>query len=334
MTVSACDDHHTNEAGRHEEGRPHADGHKHDAHGGGHNHDHCHGHAHARSANRQRLTFTLILAGSYMVAEVVGGLLTNSLALLADAGHMLSDVAALALSLFATWIAERPPNPRQTYGYYRAEILAALANGAALVAVALYIFFEAFHRVLQPEEVQGGLMLGIAAGGLGINILSLWILAGGRHDSLNVRGAWLHVLSDALGSVGAIVAGALIWAFDWYLADPLVSALIGLLIIYSSWRLLAESVAVLMESSPRGIDVDAVFTAMRDVPGVLGVHDLHVWTITSGMDSLSAHVVVEEDKPNHDVLHALRNMLHERFSIDHITIQLEPEGFQERGAHA
>ncbi len=276
------------------------------------------------SGNRRRLALVLVLAGGYMVAEILGGLLTNSLALLADAGHMFSDVAALGLSLFAIRMAERPATPRRTYGYYRTEILAALANGAALVAVALFIFVEAYRRMLEPPPVQGAIMMGIAVGGLVVNLAGLWLLSGGRHESLNVRGAWLHVLSDALGSLGAIVAGALIWAFQWRWADPVTSALIGVLIIYSSWRLLGESVSVLMESAPRGIDVDELRAAMAATPGVLEVHDLHVWTITSGLDSLSAHVVAEDGRPHAALLSELQNLLDGRFGIHHVTLQIEP----------
>jgi cobalt-zinc-cadmium efflux system protein len=292
-------------------------------------HDH-HKHALRGAANRRRLTLTLALAGGYMIAEIIGGLATNSLALLADAGHMFSDVAALGLSLFAVWVASRPPPAHHTYGYYRAEILAALANGAALVAVSFYIFGEAFERLGSRPEVKGGAMMCIALGGLGVNLAGLWILGGGRHENLNVRGAWLHVLSDALGSAGAIVAGLLIWAFDWRWSDPLASAFIALLIIYSSWRLLAESVSVLMESAPRGIDVDEVRAALLDTPGVMQVHDLHVWTITSGLDSLSAHVVAGEKESHPVLLRNLRNVLHDRFGIDHVTIQIEPKDFVER----
>jgi len=286
-----------------------------------------HGHRHRRLRSKRRLAGALVLACAYMVAEVVGGLLTNSLALLADAGHMLSDAAALGLGLFAVWIAERPPDARRTYGYFRTEILAALANGAALVAVALFVFVEAFHRLSEPLQVQGAAMMAIAVGGLMVNLLSLWILGGGRDESLNIRGAWLHVLSDALGSVGAILAGTLIWAFRWNWADPAISAVIGLLIIYSSWRLLSESVSVLMESAPRGIDVDEVRNAMAALDGVHSVHDLHVWTITSGMDSLSAHVVIEDGRPAAALLKEIRGLLASRFGIHHVTIQIEPEDF-------
>jgi len=269
------------------------------------------------------------LAAGYLLAEVVGGLLTNSLALLADAGHMLSDVAALGLSWFALWMAERPAGPQQTYGYYRTEILAALANGAALVAVAFFVFAEAVRRLRQPLDVLGGPMMGIAAGGLLVNLASAWLLAPSRHQNLNVRGAWLHVVMDALGSLGALAAGAAVWLLGWNWADPAVSLLIGLLIIYSSWRLLKESVAVLMEMAPRAIDVDQVRHTIVQSPGVLDVHDLHVWTITSGMDSLSAHVVIADGQAPEVVLRRVRDSLRQRFGIAHVTLQLEPEGFEE-----
>jgi len=291
---------------------------------------HADRHHHARprgAANRRRLAVALGLAAGYMVAEVVGGLLTNSLALLADAAHMASDAAALGLGLFAVWMADRPPTPRRTWGYYRVEIMAALVNGAALIAVSLFIFVEAYRRLLAPPEVWGAAMLGVAAGGLAVNVAAMWVLRGGRTESLNVRGAWLHLLTDALGSAGAIAAAALIWAFGAYWADPAISALIGCLVIYSAWRLVAESGAVLLEFAPRGIDVDALRAAIATTPGVLGCHDLHVWTITSGLDSLSAHVVVAEGHAPAEVLQSLRRELHRRFGIHHITIQVEPEDF-------
>lgn len=298
------------------------------SHGSGHAHSHSPGRTHGGgygAQHRKRLAIVLVLVTVYMVAEVIGGLLTNSLALLADAGHMLSDAAALALSLFAIWIAQKPATPRHTYGYYRTEILAALVNGATLVAISLYIFVEAYQRIGQPPEVQGGMMMAIATGGLLINLLGLWILNSGRNESLNVRGAWLHVLTDALGSVGAITAGGLIWAFGWYWADPVASVAIGVLVLYSSWALLRETVAVLMEGAPGHIDVDEVRNEIRAVPGVQAVHDLHVWTITSGMVALSGHVVVGEEGFGQEILRRVRSVLHDRFGIDHSTIQLEQE---------
>ena len=288
---------------------------------------HDHDHRSRRSDNRKRLALILLLTSGYMVAEIVGGLATNSLALLADAGHMFSDVTALGLSVFAIWIAERPPTPKWTYGFYRTEILAALANGAALVAVSIFVFIEAYRRLLEPPVVMGSLMMAVAVGGLLINLAGLWILRSGRKDSLNVHGAWLHILTDALGSVGAVVAGGLIWAFGWNWCDPAISALIGLLVIYSAWRLVAESVAVLMEGAAKGIDVDEVRQAMLETPGVASMHDLHVWTITSALDSLSAHVVADDGQPLAELLLKLRRSLRERFGISHTTIQIEPTDF-------
>lgn len=303
--------------------------------GAGHSHTHGHCHHHGGSdRNRRRLALTLGLVVLYMVAEVVGGLLSGSLALLADAGHMLSDAGALALSLFAIWIAQRPPTPSKTWGYYRIEILAALINGAALVALSIFILFEAVERIRQPAEVRAPLMMAVAAGGLLINLISLRILSGGKNDNVNMRGAWLHVLTDALGSVQAIVAGGLIWAYGWAWADPVASVLISLLVIYSAWDLLRETVGVLMEGAPRHIDVDEVRDCLICLPGVLAVHDLHIWTITSGMESLSVHVVLEEGRSYGDALAEVRAILHKRFGIDHMTVQIEPVEFEERGVHA
>lgn len=290
-------------------------------------HSHAHAHAGRWGGNRKRLVWALVLAASFMVAEVVGGLAANSLALLADAGHMLSDVGALGLSLFALWMAARPSGPGKTFGYHRIEILAALANGATLVALAIWIVVEAVGRLDEPPEVRGPLLLAVAAGGLVVNLVALGVLHGGRDESLNVRGAWLHVLADALGSVQAIAAGALIWAFGWHWVDPVASIVIAVLIVYSSWSLLQEAVSVLMESAPGHVDVDEVRDAILGVSGVGEVHDLHVWTITSGFVALSAHVVAVDEgaRQNGDLLPALRGELHERFGIEHVTIQVEEE---------
>jgi cobalt-zinc-cadmium efflux system protein len=277
---------------------------------------------HAAVGRRRRLAIALGLVVVYMVAEVIGGLASNSLALLADAGHMLADVAALGLSLFAIWAAQRPATPRRSFGYHRMEILAALANGATLIAVSVLIFVEAYRRWGAPPAVRGGLMLAIACGGLAVNLVALAVLHGGRAESLNVRGAWLHVLTDTLGSVQAIAAGALISGFGWNWADPLASVLIGLLVIFSAWSLLRESLAVLMEGVPPGISLAEIVEAVTAVPGVVAVHDLHVWTITSGFISLSAHVVVTPDCAE-KVLWDVRAVLHRRFGIDHSTIQVE-----------
>lgn len=279
-------------------------------------------------AHRGRLAWALALTLAYMVAEAFGGLWTGSLALLADAAHMLSDAAALALSLFAVRIAQKPPTAERTFGFYRTEILAALVNGATLVAISVFIFLEAYERWQQPLEIKGLEMMAIAAGGLLVNLVSLRILAAGRAESLNLRGAWLHVLTDALGSVQALIAGLLIWLYGWHWADPVVSVLIGLLVIYSALSLLREAVAVLMEGTPAHIDVAEVRAAIARLPGVRSVHDLHVWTITSGLESLSAHVVCE-GRPRTEVLAEIRETLTRRFGIEHQTIQLEPEGFEE-----
>jgi cobalt-zinc-cadmium efflux system protein len=290
-------------------------------------HGHHHHHHDHRSSSRQRLTATLVPITLYMVAEFVGGWWTNSLALMADAGHMLSDAGALALSLFALWIANRPATAKLTFGYHRAEILAALANGATLIGVSLYIFVEAYHRLWQPAEVAGAAMLGIAAGGLVVNMIALWLLSGGAEENLNVRGAWLHVMTDTLGSVGAMIAGGLVWAFHWEWADPAISIVIGLLVIYSSWRLLAEAVSVLMEGAPPGIDVDEVQAALQALPDVLVAHHLHVWSITNGMPAVSVHLVT--DSPDlSGLLLAARKLLHDRFHVEHTTIQVEPQGFE------
>jgi cobalt-zinc-cadmium efflux system protein len=299
---------------------------------GHHHHGHSHGHAHGAAANRRRLTWTLALAAVYMVAELVGGLMANSLALLADAGHMLSDVGALALALFAMWMARKPATPRRTFGYLRTEILAALFNAATLIAISLFIFVEAYQRFQRPEAVAGLTVMWIAAGGLAVNVAGLFVLHGGRDESLNIRGAWLHMLTDALGSVGAILGGLAVYAFGWRWADPAVSVAIAVLVLYSSWHLLRESINVLLEATPGHIDLEAVRGAMLQVDGVEEVHDLHVWTITSGMDAMSGHVVVGERmerRHSGEILSDLHCMLHDRFGLHHLTIQIEPRGFEE-----
>lgn len=298
--------------------------------GAGHAHfgDHSHEHAHAHAANVRRLTWTLVLVVAYMIAEVVGGILSNSLALLADAGHMFSDAASLGLAIFAMWMARRPADATRTWGYHRAEILAALANAVTLVVVSLYIFYEAFQRFRSPAEVQGGLMMGVAVGGLVVNLIGLWLLHGGKSDNLNVRGAWLHVMGDMLGSVGAIVAGILIWAFGWEWADPVASVIIALLVLWSSWNLLKATLAVLMEAAPAHINVDEVRRAIGEIAGVSGVHDLHVWTITSGLIALSAHVDVQSLDGYTPLMVEIRRVLKDEFGIEHCTIQVEPADFE------
>lgn len=272
-----------------------------------------------------RLGITLGLVSAYMVAEVIGGLVTNSLALLADAGHMLSDAAAIGLAIFALWFARRPRTPARTFGYHRTEILAALANGATLVAIAMFIVVEAWGRFWTPADVDGLGMMWIAAGGLAVNIAALTTLHGGRNESLNLRGVWLHVVADTLGSAQAIVAGALIWATGWNVVDPIASVLIAVLVFWSSWRLLRDSVNVLMEATPGHIDSERVRAALANVDGVTEVHDLHIWTIASGFESLSVHLRIG-DRNRGDILRDTRDLVRRQFGIEHSTVQLEEAG--------
>ena len=299
-------------------------------------HDHAghqHGHEGAERpterVNRRPLVIALAITGAFLVAEVVGGLLTGSLALLADAGHMATDVAALALSLFAVWLARRPATPERSFGYLRAEVLAALVNAATLVAISFFIFWEAFRRLGDPPAVESGPMLAVAVAGLVANAASAWVLTrgGGHEENLNTRGAFLHVVGDLLGSAGAIAAALIMLLTGWYLADPLLSAGIGGLILWGAWRLLRESVDVLLEATPARIDAAEVRAAMTAVDGVEGVHDLHVWTVTSGLVALSSHVEVTNGRDWHETLVELTALLRERFGIAHATLQPEePNG--------
>jgi len=283
-----------------------------------------------RDGDTHRLTLALAITAIYFFAELLGGILTNSLALLSDAGHMFSDIAALALSIFAFQMARRPATIKKSYGYHRLEILAALINGLALWLIVGVIFNEAYRRFLDPPEVQSLGMLVVATLGLGVNVVAGFILYGSDHASLNMRGAFLHVLGDALGSVGAVGAGLVMLATGWYLADPLVSVLIGLLILYTSWGLVKESVDILMQSVPEGIDVAEVQSAMERVSGVVKIHDLHVWSVTSGVFTLSAHAVIRPDGDPHGILDRIEEELKRWFRIEHTTIQLEFEDREEK----
>jgi cobalt-zinc-cadmium efflux system protein len=265
----------------------------------------------------------LALTAGFMVAEVVGGLLANSLALLADAGHMLADVAALALSLWAMSLARRPPSHDKTYGYVRMEILAALVNGAALLVISGLIGWEAWRRVREPVAVDGPLLAGVASAGLVVNLIAASLLHAHAHESLNVRGAYLHVLGDLLGSVGALTAGAVVWATGWTPADALVSVLIAGLILTSAWRLVREATDVLLEAAPAHVDMERLLADLRDVPALHDVHDLHVWTLTSGFVALSAHGVIDDPRDQRRVLDDVRERAR-RHGIEHVTFQLEP----------
>ncbi|MFN0087230.1 MAG: cation diffusion facilitator family transporter [Blastocatellia bacterium] len=292
-----------------------------------HHHDHSHHHDHTHGAAQRTLIIVLLLTFVYMIAEVVGGYFANSLALLSDAGHMLTDVAAIALSLFAVRFASRPATPSKTYGFYRLEILAALANGVALIVLSLWICLEAWHRLHAPEPVRGWTMVWISTGGLVINVISAALLSHDHKESLNVRGAYLHILGDLLGSVAAILAGLLILWRGWNWADPVFSVIISLLIIFNAWRLVADSVNVLLEGTPSHINPAAVAEAIGTVAGVRQVHDLHIWTITSGRYAVTAHVVVHDASESYRVLRELRALLAARFDLNHSTIQIEDPTF-------
>jgi cobalt-zinc-cadmium efflux system protein len=285
-------------------------------------------HSHRQTAaarSRGRLTATLALTCGFLVVEVAGALWSGSLALLADAGHMLADAAGLGLALFAIWVAGRPPTPAKTYGYYRAEILAALVNAIVLLAVAAGILLETYRRVLAPPAILGGPMLAVAAVGLAVNLACAFLLHGDAASSLNVRAAYLDVLGDALSSLGVVIAAAVVISTGWTLADPLVSGAIALVIVPRTWRLLRQAVNVLLEGTPAHLDLHEIEEAMRLVPGVRRVHDLHVWTLTSGREAMSAHVVVDDVRESERLLETLHAVLHARFGIDHTTIQLETE---------
>jgi len=275
-----------------------------------------------RAESRRRLALALGITAAVMVAEVVGGWLAGSLALLADAGHMLADAAALGLALFVARVAQRPATPERSFGLLRLEILAALVNGALLIAIAIGIGIEAWHRLRSPSPVDGGLLFGVASVGLVANLVSLGILHRGHEHSLNQRGAYLHVLGDLLGSVGALVAGALVLATGWTLADPLISVLITLLVLGSAWRLIKESTDVLMEATPDHIALGDVHDRIASVPGVDSVHDLHVWTVTSGVVAMSGHLVVKNPTDNQPVLEAVQDQMR-ALGINHVTVQME-----------
>jgi cobalt-zinc-cadmium efflux system protein len=294
------------------------------------------GHEHAHTAagqSERRLALICALTFAYLVVEVVAGLLTGSLALLADAGHMFTDVAGLVLALFAIRIARRPATPERTYGYYRIEILAAVANSVLLIGISLYILYEAYERFRDPPEVASVPMLLVAAVGLGVNVAGLRILCSGAKASLNVKGAYFEVLSDMLTSVGVILAGAIMWATDWYEAAPLVSAGIGLFILPRTWALLREAIGILLEGTPSDVNLGALREAIGRLDGVTGVHDLHVWTLTSGMNAMSVHVVRAEGAPPDAVLDRVRACVTSTFEIAHATIQVEAEGCAETETH-
>lgn len=276
----------------------------------------------ALSTHVRSLWLVLIVSSVFMIAEFVGGIISNSLALLADAGHMLTDVAAVALALFVAWISRRPATPQKTFGYLRFEILAALVNGSALFVIAASIVWEAINRLDAPPTIEPRILFGVATLGLIANVISMRLLHEGHEHSLNVRGAYLHVVSDLLGSLGAIGAGAIIWVTGWSIVDPIVSVFVALLILVSAWRLVRDSIEVLLEGTPKHIEVGEVENRLREIPEVSGVHDLHVWTVTSGVVAMSGHVCVDDPQFNQRVLEDAQERM-DGLGIHHVTIQIE-----------
>jgi cobalt-zinc-cadmium efflux system protein len=304
---------------RHEEHHDHDHGHDH--------HDHDHGYHHAQAGGKRGLLMALAITLVMMVAEAIGGLLSNSLALLSDAGHMLTDALALGLSFFAMKFATMPATERKTFGFYRLEILAALANGTVLLLVSLTIMYQAYGRLLNPQPVEGTLMLGIAGLGLLVNVAGALFLMKFRETNLNIRGAFLHIIGDALSSVGVIIGGIIILYTGWYLIDPILSIVIAVAIIIGAGALVFESVGILLESVPSHINLAAVAEAISGIKGVREAYHIHVWTITSGVYALSAHVLIDDQlvSLSREVLDEIRSLLSRKFKILHSTIQLECE---------
>ncbi|MEU0833886.1 cation diffusion facilitator family transporter [Streptomyces sp. NPDC056231] len=308
--------------------------------GAGHDHGHSHGGppptGTAAAAYKGRLRIALCITLTVMILEIIGGLLSNSLALIADAAHMATDALGLGMALLAIHFANKPAGLNRTFGYARAEILAALANCLLLLGVGGYLLYEAVERFITPTETRGGLTIVFALVGLVANMISLSLLVRGQKDSLNVRGAYLEVLADALGSVTVLVSAGIILATGWQGADPIASLLIGLMIVPRTVKLLRETLNVLLEAAPKGVDMGEVRAHITALPGVLDVHDLHAWTITSGMPVLSAHVVVQQellDSMGHEkLLHELQGCLGDHFDVEHCTFQLEPSGHAEHEA--
>jgi cobalt-zinc-cadmium efflux system protein len=295
-----------------------------------HQHGHGHHHGEKRKGDKKGLIIALFITVSIMILEVIGGLITNSLALLSDAGHMLSDASSLLLSLIAFWFAAKPPSPNKTYGFYRFEILAALFNGVTLFLMAVWIVFEAYERIIEPSYVASGTMIIISSIGLIANLLSAFALIkqGDVKDNINIKSAYLHVLGDALGSVGAIIAGFLMLLYEWYIADPIISVVVALLILRSAWGVLKTTIHILMEGTPITIDKNEVKEALGNIEGVRDVHDLHIWTITSGLDSLTCHLYVKDEQDEQDILQEAIKIIERRFHIMHTTIQIEKSQLQ------
>ena len=307
--------------------------HAHGAHAHHHDHHHHGGTAAARGGDEmRRLRIALAITAAFLLVEVAGGFLSNSLALLADAGHMLTDVAALSLSLFVVWFSRRPETPEKTYGYLRWEILAAFINGATLLIISIGIVWEAIPRLRAPEPISGGLMLAVAAAGLLVNLVAAWLLRPTAGTTLNLRGAYLHVLGDLLGSVGTLAAAIIIRYTGWLAADPIASLLMTALIMRGAWRLVRESVDVLLESTPAHISLGAVRAQLEAIPNIESIHDLHVWSVSSGVVAMSVHAIVRQPEIQHHVLEHVHDAM-KLFGIDHVTVQLERHEMYEREKH-
>ncbi|MDP9203073.1 MAG: cation diffusion facilitator family transporter [Gemmatimonadota bacterium] len=290
------------------------------------------GHSHGSDAPVASLRIALVLTAGLLVVEVIGGVLSNSIALLADAGHMLTDVAALGLALFVTWFSRQPTTPQKTFGYLRWEILAAFVNGATLLLISAWILWTAVLRLRSPEQVESGLMLAVAAAGLVVNLIAARVLVAGAAHSLNTRGAYLHVLGDLLATVGTLAAAIAIRYTGWLMADPIASILTTILIMSGAWRLVRESVDILLESTPAHIPLPAVRGQLEAIPGIESVHDLHVWAVTPAVVAMSAHCIVREPGQHQHVLGHIHDAMR-LFGIEHVTIQLEQDEMLDRESH-
>ncbi len=293
---------------------------------------HVHGHIDAR---QRSLTIALVVTTVYMLAEVIGGLLSNSIALLADAGHMVTDAASIGLALFATWVASRPASARRTYGFQRVEVLAALINAISLCVISVWIFIESYKRFISPPEVEGPLIFAVGLVGLLVNIVAAWVLKRDAKESLNVEGAFLHVIGDLIGSVGVLIAGLLVVLFDWRVADTIVGAAIGILVVLSSSHLLMKVFNVLMQGAPPQLALQNLCQRLEGEDGVTGVHDIHAWSLTTGYDVFSAHITadIKTVEESNRLLQRLREIATKDFGVAHVTIQLEESGRECEEAH-
>ncbi|MCY4651089.1 MAG: cation diffusion facilitator family transporter [bacterium] len=328
------DDHHGHDHHDHDDHDDHDDhyGHDHDDHDDHAGHDdhghghHGHDHAHdLRGASKRSLAIALILIAGFMVAEVIGGIVSGSLALLSDAGHMVTDAMSIALALFAMKVADRPPSAERTFGYRRAEVLAAMLNALSLWLIAAWVLFEAYHRIQDVPEIEGGLMLVVGILGLFVNIAAAWVLHRSSKHSMNVEGALRHVMADLLGSVAVVISGIVIVTLGWTIIDPILSVVIALLVGHSSWSLTVKVFKVLLEGVPDHIDVYRLCSDMEDPRGVTLIHDVHVWTISSGLEALTAHILIDPsyEGDKEALLRRLKRIAHDRYGIDHVTIQME-----------